>query len=334
MDAKEGKVAEASPKSHTQDDITTTPSQPDPPKVTPPLLLSVKDEFNNAVRAVKNFKALSHVEPYTWLRFSLSPAAYNQLAEFLDNDDTFRGLETFYSSFTQEFAMGGETRVHAAFAPAVVRDILNGLARLEHPSLDGFGGNVLNTASAKLALTVEGSTFEKCPDGSLLYLGARFPGVVMEVAHSQRAEDLPRLAEDYILGSGGRVRCVVGFKLPYPAGNEATLSVWIPKLTDLSDGRKSLDVEQLVKEEVFCTADGHPNQNSAGLCLSLAYLAPTQEIRAMVNALPAELTEIKISTAELYEYLKLAFKAESPGNIVDDIDDEMVVVAPRNYGPA
>ncbi|KAH0830069.1 hypothetical protein FOPE_10517 [Fonsecaea pedrosoi] len=334
MDAKDGKVAEPSPKSHGQGDITTTPSQPDAPKVTPPLLLSVNDEFNNAVRVVQEFKSSSHVKPHTWIRFPLSPAAYNQLTEFLDNDDTFRGLETFYSPFTQEFAMGAETRVHAAFAPAVVRDILNGLARLEHPPLDGFGGNVLNTASAKLALTVEGSTFEKCPDGSLLYLGARFPGVVMEVAHSQRAEDLPRLAEDYILGSGGRVRCVVGFKLPYPAGNEATLSVWIPKLTDLSDGRKSLDVKQLVKEEVFCTADGHPNQNSAGLSLSLAYLAPTQEIRAMINALPAELTEIKISTAKLCEYLKLAFKAENPGNVVDDIDDEMVVVAPRKYGPA
>jgi len=48
------------------------------------------------------------------------------------------------------------------------------------------------------------------PDGQFRHSRAHYPGVVLKVAFSQKSKALGRLADDYILGSNGDIRIVIG----------------------------------------------------------------------------------------------------------------------------
>lgn len=86
------------------------------------------------------------------------------------------------------------------------------------------------------------------PDASFRHSGAQYPGVVIEVAYSQKARALPRLADDYILGSDDNIRVVVGLKIEY-LHKTATLSVWKPQRRS-KGGDIELAAEQTVADQV------------------------------------------------------------------------------------
>ena len=55
---------------------------------------------------------------------------------------------------------------------------------------------------------------------------------MVEVSYSQDGKELLKLAEDYILGSEGNIRAVVGIDInPKGKGMASTISLWRPKLT-------------------------------------------------------------------------------------------------------
>lgn len=59
-----------------------------------------------------------------------------------------------------------------------------------------------------------GSTRSKCePDASFWHRDAACPGVIIEVAYSQKRKRLGRLAEDYLLDSDANVQAVVGLDI-------------------------------------------------------------------------------------------------------------------------
>jgi hypothetical protein len=66
------------------------------------------------------------------------------------------------------------------------------------------------------------------PDLSFQHNEARYPSVIIEVSYSQKKKDLPYLADDYILGSHGNIKVVVGLDLDYRGTKTATLSIWRP----------------------------------------------------------------------------------------------------------
>jgi len=68
------------------------------------------------------------------------------------------------------------------------------------------------------------------PDGSFAHKDATELGVILEVSHSQQRQDLPFLADDYILGSNGLTQAVIGIDIAYQ-GKEAKVIVWRPKET-------------------------------------------------------------------------------------------------------
>jgi hypothetical protein len=76
------------------------------------------------------------------------------------------------------------------------------------------------------------------------YSRAQYPAVVIEVSYSQK-RDLPRLADDYILGSDSDIRVVIGLEVDYK-GKMATISVWRPRI-QTSDTGEELVAEQTVK---------------------------------------------------------------------------------------
>jgi hypothetical protein len=96
----------------------------------------------------------------------------------------------------------------------------------------------------------------KDPDLSYKFLqeGCKFPGLVIEVAWSQRKLDLERLAKRYIEGSNGDIRTVVGVNLNdiyHARRNEgtatATFSVWRAELD--SSGKAKIN-KNVVEDQV------------------------------------------------------------------------------------
>lgn len=79
---------------------------------------------------------------------------------------------------------------------------------------------------------------------------AQYPGVIIEVSYSQKRKDLPRLADDYILGSDRDIRVVIGIDVEYNASKEATLSVWRPQIVMNDAGEGELCAMQTVADQV------------------------------------------------------------------------------------
>lgn len=106
------------------------------------------------------------------------------------------------------------------------------------------------------------------PDAQFGHLEAQYPGVVIEMSYSQKRRDLSHIADDYILGSDGDIRVVVGIDVEYRGSKKATLSVWRPKVEENEAGEAELIAEQTVVEQVFikwlCRISTlTPNRNSA-----------------------------------------------------------------------
>ena len=117
------------------------------------------------------------------------------------------------------------------------------------------------TASAKFAQLVEARGSPTLdftdsgygrhdPDAQFRHLKAQYPGVVIEVSYTQKRKDLAHIAEDYILGSDGNIRVVIGLDVEYRNSKMATLSVWRPGVV-LNEAREAeLVAEQTVVDQV------------------------------------------------------------------------------------
>lgn len=84
------------------------------------------------------------------------------------------------------------------------------------------------------------------PDAAFRFKADEYARVVLEVSSPQKRKELPRVAKDYILGSGGNIGTVIGLELNHNNTNEGRLSIWRPKPM-----RKDHD-DSLELEEVQC----------------------------------------------------------------------------------
>lgn len=96
----------------------------------------------------------------------------------------------------------------------------------------------------------EGVVVERTPDSSFGHLSQEFPSVIVEVSSSEKRKDLSRLASEYIRGSRGAVRVVVGLDIENRGDDnkKATISVWRPRAEDI--GHPGVEVR--VMQEVNC----------------------------------------------------------------------------------
>lgn len=88
------------------------------------------------------------------------------------------------------------------------------------------------------------------PDASFGHDDAQYPGVIIEVAYSQKKTRLGRLAENYLLDSDASVRVVVGLDIEYgkKKSRKATLSIWRPQLFETASGSELQAVEEAADE--------------------------------------------------------------------------------------
>ena len=123
--------------------------------------------------------------------------------------------------------------------------------------------SILWTGSYAIDFLVSGKPPDKkAPDESFRHEDCKFPGLVLEVAWSQRSLDLPLLAEQYIQRSRASIRTVVGLNLNeiYQEQREkagrlvtgqasATFSIWRAKLEE-ARGQEAIGATEGVIDKV------------------------------------------------------------------------------------
>jgi len=81
-------------------------------------------------------------------------------------------------------------------------------------------------------------------------MNARYPGVIIKVAYSQKRKRVARLAKDYPLDSNTSVQVVIGLDIEY--GNKeslkATVSVWRTHVVSTADGNELRAVQEVVDD--------------------------------------------------------------------------------------
>jgi len=94
------------------------------------------------------------------------------------------------------------------------------------------------------------------PDASFWHEDAKFPGVIIEVAYSQKRKKLGRLAEDYLLDSDASVKVLVGLDIEYgnKGSRKATLSVWRTRVAHTADGDELRVVQEIADEVCYSKA--------------------------------------------------------------------------------
>jgi hypothetical protein len=151
------------------------------------------------------------------------------------------------------------TAVHEIFI-ARVEDAIYTQLKLIRNGSDGaalFAQKVHPARSTEILFSVDdGPTTTKSkhePDASFWHDDAQYPGVIIEVAYSQKRKRLDRLAEEYLLDSDASVQVVVGLDIEYSKkSRRATLSVWRSQVFHTGEGVE-LGVVQEVVDEVCLT---------------------------------------------------------------------------------
>jgi hypothetical protein len=118
------------------------------------------------------------------------------------------------------------------------------------PKTAELGRSISPTDDVDIEFHVAAKRFDRRnPDKTYTYTGCNFPGLVIEVAWSQRQLDLAGLAEEYIQRSEGSIRTVVGVNVEYRVEAPATFSVWHAQV-DKSNGEEILKVIETVENRV------------------------------------------------------------------------------------
>ncbi|CAG5188981.1 uncharacterized protein ALTATR162_LOCUS12076 [Alternaria atra] len=201
------------------------------------------------------------------------------------------------------------TGVHELFIDGVEDAIRSQLKAIRKGSDKAalFAQKVRPARSTEIYFPVDGASLTKKskhePDASFWHTDARYPGVIIEVAYSQKKKRLSRLAEDYLLDSNASVQVVVGLDIEYgkKGSRKATMSVWRTQVVSTANGDE-LRVVQEVADEAFRDDDGNPTDYE-GLQLRLKDFAYEE---LALNEIGDEDLKVGISTRQLCEYLGAA----------------------------
>ncbi|KAK5011711.1 hypothetical protein BJ546DRAFT_690914 [Cryomyces antarcticus] len=297
-----------------QQRITPPSSFVNPPLTPPP---TGEKAFVQAARVVQLFRDRKAGRPIRldpWTRFQLIPGEYSEIQSRIERDESLRGytrdkIRYDYDSRSLQLVVRMPTAVHELFIDGVEDAVRSQLKLIRY----GSGGAAMFARRVQAARSTEihfpvgdspantGSKHE--PDASFWHSNAQYPGIIIEVACSQKRKNLSRLAEDYLLDSDASVQVVVGLDIEYGNANsrKATLSTWRTEIFHTSDGDE-LRVVQPIANEAFRDDQGNPT-NHSGLRLWLMDFAYEELSRSSIENDDREIT---VSAQQLCQYLSEA----------------------------
>lgn len=145
------------------------------------------------------------------------------------------------------------TPLHDIFTKCVVKAVELQLQKLglneSKPEVASLAQSIEDFATSRLFVQNETHRSKHAPDGSFYRVGAKYPPLVIETSFTQKRQDLPRLANEYIAGSSGNIKMMIGLDIQYRQNKRATVSVWEPKI-GTENGVTYQYVEKTVDNEV------------------------------------------------------------------------------------
>ncbi|KAH0556365.1 hypothetical protein GP486_005711 [Trichoglossum hirsutum] len=197
-----------------------------------------------------------------WYTVHLSPEDYGELRKELRNQSLYGYVEDKvrcdYDPKASRFIIRMTTPTHDDFIDSIAIEIQSQLERIGHgaeqPVIDAIKGIKRQSWRIKLRDDVwdRNSKYpQHCPDMAFRHKASIYPAVIIEVSYSQKRKDLGYLANNYIIGSGGSIRAVVGLDIEYGGGTKkATVSVWRPRIRTNDDGKLLFGVAQVINSRV------------------------------------------------------------------------------------
>lgn len=273
--------------------------------------------FTQAPRIIALFKDLEagrHAREQPWTEFQLAPGEYNEIERQLRRDESLFGfvkdkIRYDYCGENHRLVVRMPTGVHELFIDGVEDAIRSQLKTIRKGSdrTALFAQKVRPARSTEIYFRVDnappGTKSKYEPDASFWHKDARYPGVIIEVAYSQKRKRLSRLAEDYLLDSNASVQVVVGLDIEYgkKGSRKATLSVWRTHVVSTADGDELRVVQEIV-DEAFRDDQGNSTDH-VGLRLRLRDFVYEELAH---SELRDEDQELVVSSQQLCEYLNAA----------------------------
>jgi hypothetical protein len=140
--------------------------------------------------------------------------------------------------------------LHEEFKSSIVDEIVQQLRLIAKGNgrASEFARRIKHGGSATITFSDPGYGRHE-PDALFRHRLAQFPVVILEISYTQKRRDLARVAQDYILGSGGNIRVVVGIDVDYK-DKSATLSIWRPRVQANKVGEEELVAHQTLLNQV------------------------------------------------------------------------------------
>ncbi|KAH7371617.1 hypothetical protein BKA64DRAFT_587455 [Cadophora sp. MPI-SDFR-AT-0126] len=278
--------------------------------------------------------------PIPWAAYKLDAEEYSCFEQQLQRDEELAGFagdklrfDYFPSSNRLILRMPGD--IHERFIARIVEEIQDQLKAIRGPSAS-FARQITTGASSRIKFP-DKEYGSHDPDAQFDHSDAQYPGVVIEVSHTQKRRDLPHLADDYILGSDANIKVVVGLDIEYRAdkAGTATISVWRPAI-EVDEGVDCLVARQTVDSQMFRDRNGNAiSSPESDLRISLQDFAP--ETLFEKEHIPEE--EIVISASKMCEFLEAveiqsAVKKSKMGAVNTDITKTWKKKRRRELTPA
>ncbi|KAL2146337.1 hypothetical protein VTI28DRAFT_4362 [Corynascus sepedonium] len=278
----------------------TPPETASPDSLTPSVGLPVSG-VDNIIAEIRN-RICGRVEvEEEWWCISLSRDEFKAFKARFEAEGDYRWPKYDYFPQLAKFVLRMAGTVHEAVIGRFERLVTRQLDIIEQ-SNDQVAADFARDVHVTRSPKTESDGGSHYPDGSFAHEDAGVECVILEVSHSQQRQDLPFLADEYILGSNGRTQVVIGVDLEYreEKGKEARVTVWRPRYIE-EDGEAVLEAAE-TETGIFRAVDGSLVDGERILRIGLKDFGYWPNC-LRIDDIPGEIT---ISFSQLYEIVEQA----------------------------
>ncbi|OIW22360.1 hypothetical protein CONLIGDRAFT_224529 [Coniochaeta ligniaria NRRL 30616] len=190
----------------------------------------------------------------------------------------------------------------------LVTTFLTDVASARSGCIGTFAENILDASSADVKLANISDKARRSPDLQFKHQDAPKPGIVIEVAYAEQGRDLEKMARQYIEGTGGDCKVVIGVDTPYhySKSKDWTVSMWRTTFVH----KEGIELPFLVATPVmlnksFRTKDGSAVNQDCAIDVHLTDFAPDRLCQDV------EPVPLQITFPELHKMASKALEARN-----------------------